>query len=321
VTFSATGLRANASASFNSPTLTYLHLDVFTDRLFGGNQLAVYLDPPRDLGDPTLQAIAQEMAFAETTFVFPPEREDTDYRVRIFTPANELPMAGHPTIGTAFALAHAGRIARGQAGTMFGEGVGPIPVDFDWEDEQVRFAWMTQPAPTFGRPLARVDTLAPALGLEPHELCPNGWPVQEVSCGTPFVIVPVASRGALDRAAADARSLARSLTEQGSPVRPVYLFTTERGADGADVYTRMFAPDIGIVEDAATGSASGPLGAYLVHHHAPEGRERVIRNRQGVRMGRPSDLFIEPVIDGDRISAVRVGGSAVIVGTGSLELR
>ena len=90
--------------------LTYLHLDVFTDQLFAGNQLAVYLDPPHDLSDAVMQAIAREMAFSETTFVFPPDAPGTDYRVRIFTPASELPMAGHPTIGTAFALAHAGRI-------------------------------------------------------------------------------------------------------------------------------------------------------------------------------------------------------------------
>ena len=300
--------------------LAYLHLDVFTDRLFAGNQLAVYLDPPHDLGDAVMQAIAREMAFSETTFVFPPEAPGTDCRVRIFTPASELPMAGHPTIGTAFALAHAGHIEPGLARTVFGEGVGPIPVDLEWEGGELRFAWMTQPPPVFGRSLEHLDTLASAIGLQTADLAPHGWPVQEVSCGGPFLIIPVASRAAVDRAAPDVRTLARAFAEQGWPSRAVYLFTLERGADEADVYTRMFAPDIGIPEDPATGSASGPLGAYLVHHRLPFRTGRPIHNLQGVRMGRPSRMFIEPVLDGTAISGMRVGGGAVVVGTGTLNL-
>jgi trans-2,3-dihydro-3-hydroxyanthranilate isomerase len=301
--------------------LTYLHLDVFTNRLFAGNQLAVYLDPPHDLGDAVMQAIAHEMAFSETTFVFPPDATGTDCRVRIFTPASELPMAGHPTIGTAFALAHAGRLETGLPSTVFGEGVGPIPIDLEWRDGALRFAWMTQPAPAFGGSLDRLDTLASAIGLEKADLRPHGWPVQEVSCGGPFLIIPVASRAAVDRAAPDARTLARAFAEQGWPPRAVYLFTVEPGPDEADVYTRMFAPDIGIPEDPATGSASGPLGAYVVHHRLPIPTSRPIRNLQGVRMGRPSWMFIEPVLDGTTVTAVRVGGEAVVVGTGTVDLR
>jgi trans-2,3-dihydro-3-hydroxyanthranilate isomerase len=301
--------------------LTYLHLDVFTDQLFAGNQLAVYLDPPHDLGDAVMQAIAREMAFSETTFVFPPDAPGTDCRVRIFTPASELPMAGHPTIGTAFALAHAGRIGSGLSSTVFGEGVGPISVDLEWQDGALRFAWMTQPRPVFGGSLEQLETLASGIGLHTADLRPHGWPVQEVSCGGPFLIIPVASRAAVDRAAPDARTLARAFAEQGWPTRAVYLFTLERGPDEADVYTRMFAPDIGIPEDPATGSASGPLGAYLVHHGLPIATARPMRNLQGVRMGRPSWMFIEPVVDGTTITAVRVGGGAVVVGTGTVDLR
>src|SRR6476619_5933544 len=120
--------------------LTYFHLDVFTDQLFAGNQLAVYLDPPLDLPTAVMQAIAREMAFSETTFVFPADTPGTDFRVRIFTPASELPMAGHPTIGTAFALARAGRFKGRQASTVFAEGVGPIPIDLEWADADLRFA-------------------------------------------------------------------------------------------------------------------------------------------------------------------------------------
>ena len=301
--------------------LTYLHLDVFTDQLFAGNQLAVYLDPPHDLSVAVMQAIAREMAFSETTFVYPPDAPRTDCRVRIFTPASELPMAGHPTIGTAFALAHGGRIEAGRASMVFGEGVGPIPIDLEWQDGALRFAWMTQPAPVFGASMERLDTLASAIGLKTDDLSPNGWPVQEVSCGGPFLIIPVVSRAAVDRAVPDARTLTRAFAEQGRPTRAVYLFTPERGPDEADVYTRMFAPDIGIPEDPATGSASGPLGAYLVHHRLPIDSGRPVRNLQGVRMGRPSWMFIEPVLDGATITAVRVGGGAVVVGTGTVNLR
>jgi trans-2,3-dihydro-3-hydroxyanthranilate isomerase len=303
------------------PTLAYVHLDVFTRELFAGNQLAVYLDPPHDFPDAVMQAIAREMNFSETTFVFPRDTPGTDCRVRIFTPASELPMAGHPTIGTAFAMAGAGRIPRGQASTVFGEGVGPIPLDLEWDGGDLRFAWMTQPTPVFGPSLERVDTLASALGLKPADLRPHGWPVQEVSCGPPFLIVPVASRAAIDAAAPDARTLARAFSEEGRPARPVYLFTLERGDDEADVYTRMFAPDFGIAEDPATGGASGPLGGYLVRHELPVGHARPIRNLQGVRMGRPSWIFIEPIVDAGHVTAVRVGGAAVVVGTGMIDLR
>jgi trans-2,3-dihydro-3-hydroxyanthranilate isomerase len=241
--------------------------------------------------------------------------------VRIFTPGSELPMAGHPTIGTAFALAHAGRLPAGRARTVFGEGVGPVPVDLEWEGPRLAFAWMTQAKPEFGPTLDDVSALAAGIGLAPGDLRPSSAAVQEVSCGVPFVIVPVVSRAAVDRAAPDARLLARAFQEAGWPQRHVYIFTLDGGDDAADVYTRMFAPEIGIMEDPATGSASGPLGAYLVRHglfaRAPR---QPLRNLQGRAMGRPSWISIAPVVTGEQITAVRVGGQAVIVGTGTVEL-
>src|SRR5499427_409955 len=121
----------------------YLHYDVFTDHLFGGNQLAVFVDG-RGLSGETMQAIAKEMNFSETTFVLPPETPGTDVRMRIFTPAAELPMAGHPTIGTTFALTRAGAIDRGRQKFVFGCGIGPIPVAMNWNGDDLGFAWMTQ---------------------------------------------------------------------------------------------------------------------------------------------------------------------------------
>jgi trans-2,3-dihydro-3-hydroxyanthranilate isomerase len=308
------------------PTLHYLHLDVFTDRLFGGNQLAVYLDPPHDLPTATMQAIAREMAFSETTFVFP-GAADQAWRVRIFTPASELPMAGHPTIGTAFALAHAGRVAPGTPRIVLEEGVGPVPVDLEWTGDRVGFAWMTQPSPRFG---ALVETLAgfgKAINVAVAEMRPHGWPVQIVSCGVPYLVIPVVSRAAVDRAIPDASAHARAFASADMPETSAYLFTMEPGPDGADVYARMFAPEIGIMEDAATGSAAGPLGAYLVHHGIVE-PGRTLRILQGVRLGRPSWIHAKaavegpiPALPGDiAIAGMRVGGESVLAGEGALVL-
>src|ERR1700730_4263607 len=142
----------------------YLHLDVFTDHVFGGNQLAVVLDG-RGLSPETMQAIANEMAFSETTFVLPSERTGTDVRMRIFTPADELPFAGHPTIGSAFALARAGVIESGRDQFVFGLGIGPVPVSLTWRDKDLSFAWMTQLNPTFWEPIPNAAGAAAALGL------------------------------------------------------------------------------------------------------------------------------------------------------------
>src|SRR3954465_9633222 len=165
----------------------YLHLDVFTDRLFGGNQLAVFLDG-RGLSPDTMQAIAKEMNFSETTFVLPPERPDTDVRVRIFTPGEELPMAGHPTIGTAFALARAGVLAPGRGRVVFGLGVGPTEVALKWNGDTLAFAWMTQPNPTFGEPGAAQSAAAVPRRLPPAAVIGTGLPVQPVSCGVPYLL-------------------------------------------------------------------------------------------------------------------------------------
>jgi len=244
-------------------------------------------------------------------------------------------MAGHPTIGTAFALADAGRIVAGTPRVVFAEGVGPVPVDLEWTDGHLSFAWMTQPRPVFGPVVREVAAFADATNLAVEDIGPHGWPMQQVSCGVPYVIIPVASRAAIDRAMPDARAHARAFAAAGLPEGHVYLFTLEPGPDGADVYTRMFAPDIGITEDAATGSASGPLGAYLVHHGLLAVADRPIRNLQGVKMGRPSWIHIVPVFEGATAvsasgavsrsgavpAAMRVGGEAVLAGEGSLALQ
>jgi trans-2,3-dihydro-3-hydroxyanthranilate isomerase len=298
----------------------YLHLDVFTDRVFGGNQLAVFPSAV-GLAPGTMQSIAVEMAFSETTFVFPPEDPATDVRVRIFTPGKELPMAGHPTIGTAFALAREGVIRPGQPAVVFGLGVGPTRVDLEWRDGRLAFAWMTQLRPTFGSRLDDVADLAGALGLDADDIHATGLMVEQVSCGVPFLLVPLATRRAVDAALCDVARLMRLYARLGMPRDlGVFLFSSEPGADDATVYSRMFAPGLGVAEDPATGSASGPLGAYLVRHKVvPASKAGSIVSLQGVKMGRPSRIHIEIGVADEAITRVRVGGEAVFVAEGTLE--
>ena len=163
------GCVVTPQAQFNEvPTRTYRYdqWDVFTDEVLTGNQFAVFMDPGGLTGN-LMQKIAREMAFSETTFVFPAVTDDTDFRLRIFGPNREMPFAGHPTIGTAFALAHQGHISPGTRQVVFGEGIGPVIVDLEWDGERLLFAWMHQLLPTFGRPVEDLDGVAAALGVEP----------------------------------------------------------------------------------------------------------------------------------------------------------
>jgi trans-2,3-dihydro-3-hydroxyanthranilate isomerase len=298
----------------------YIHLDVFTDRVLSGNQLAVFLDG-RGLTSATMQEIAKEMNFSETTFVLPAERAGTDLRVRIFTPGEELPMAGHPTIGTVFALARSGVLAPPIAAVTLGLNVGPTPVSLHWDDERLTFAWMTQLRPTFGEPIADPAAVAAPLRVAPESITSTRLPVQMVSCGTPLLLVPLATRTAVDNASFDTNAYEAFRGVTGCDDLPVYLFSTEAGADNATAYSRMFAPGFGVPEDAATGGACGPLGCYLVKHRvvSPE-RAGAMLNVQGVKMGRPSRMHISLTLQNGDFATVRVGGEAVIAGEGTLYL-
>jgi trans-2,3-dihydro-3-hydroxyanthranilate isomerase len=298
--------------------MNYLHLDVFTSTPFEGNQLAVFPSPAPGIEAGRMQRIAREMAFSETTFVFP-RTGSGDARMRIFTPATELPMAGHPTVGSAFALAHAGVIEVGKPQFVFELGVGPTPVELEWTDGRLTFAWMTQPLPAFGAAVAGREGLAAAVGLEAPDLA--DLPIEPVSCGVPYLMVPLASRAAVDRVEVDRRAAVPILRGAGAADLPMYFFTTDRqGAAGAEqIYSRMLAPDFGISEDPATGSACGPLGCYLLRHGVvgPEEARRLVA-LQGAAMGRPSVIHISIDGDGRQVSRVRVGGTAVLVAEGRL---
>ncbi len=296
----------------------YLQLDVFTDRAFGGNQLAVFVDG-RGLTADLMQTIAKEMNFSETTFVLPPEKPDTDARMRIFTPELELPMAGHPTVGSTFALARTGVIGPDRERFVFGLGVGPTPVSLAWRDGELTFVWMTQLPPTFSDPVPDPGRAAAALGLPATAVTSTGLPVQTVSCGVPFLFVPLATRRAVDAASLDRAAYDDFIRDAGLDTGGLFLFSPEPGNDKASAYSRMFAPGLGVTEDPATGAASGPLGCYLVQHRVVSSdKAGSLLSLQGVKMGRPSHVHISIGVHYGRIATVRVGGESVIVGEGAL---
>ncbi len=298
----------------------YYHYDVFTDRPLEGNQLAVFPEPA-GLTPEEMQGIAREMNFSESTFILSPETPDTDVRMRIFTPGEELPMAGHPTIGSTFALVAEGVITKGRERFVFGLGVGPTPVTLEWKGDELDFAWMTQRLPTVGGRVSDRRALAAALGLDPTDLAERA-PVEEVSCGLPYLIAPLASRGAVDRAAMSRQAYAGCCSKAGLAERPLFLFTLdESSAQGEAIYSRMLAPGFGITEDPATGSASGPVGCYLAAHRLlPPERLAHFVSLQGAAMKRPSRIHISIGLEGDRVTSVRIGGRSVLAGTGNLQL-
>jgi trans-2,3-dihydro-3-hydroxyanthranilate isomerase len=297
----------------------YLHYDVFTDRRFGGNQLAVFPEAA-GLSAAMMQQIAKEIGFAETTFVFPAESADSNIRMRIFTPAIEMPMAGHPVVGSTFALGRERRIPAGTDRWVFGLNVGPLPVDIEWQGPTMTFVRMTQALPQFGPTFEAVDVAA-AIGLPISAIAATNLPIQQVSCGVPFVMVPVLTRADVDRAFPDTRAFNALAVKGGQEHFSVYLFSTERGQDVATVYTRMFGPGLGVYEDPATGSASGPLGCYLFTHSVVSEREAAsILNLQGNKLGRPSWIHIAIDLAGGAISRVRVGGTSVFVAEGTMDV-
>lgn len=298
-------------------TRAFLQYDVFTSEPLLGNQLAVFTDA-EGLDAATMQRIAREMNFSESTFILPVEWAGTDIRMRIFTPASEMPMAGHPTIGSTFALAERGVIKPGTSRFIFHLNAGPTPVDLEWAGDRLVFAWMTQPNPRFGAVVDDRAAAAALIGLTADDLLP-GPPVQEVSCAVPFLYIPLRDAETVDRAISDAAAFRRFATSHGVNL-PVFLFALD-GGPPTTIYSRMFAPEFGIIEDPATGIASGPLGSYLVHHGlVTPAAGRTLVSHQGVAMGRASRVHISISVADGLITDVRVGGEAVLVARGELLL-
>lgn len=301
--------------------MRYLHYDVFTDRKFEGNQLAVFHDA-RGLSKEQMQAITKEMNFSECTFILPAETPGTDVRMRIFTPGTELPMAGHPTIGSTFALAELGVIKPASASFVFGLGVGPTKVELTWQRNQLSFAWMDQGRPDVRQPVTPRAEIIRAVGLDPSAVDATGLPIEEISCGNSFTIVPVRTRAAVDAAEADLAAMRKLKSAFPGGHVGVFFFSTEPVGRDVVAYSRMFAPSAGVIEDPATGSATGPLGCYLVRHGLVQRDQmRDMVSLQGVAMGRPSRLHMRIAQeDNGDITRVQVGGKSVRVGEGTIDL-
>jgi trans-2,3-dihydro-3-hydroxyanthranilate isomerase len=296
----------------------FVQVDVFTDRIFGGNPLAVVLDG-RGIADREMQAIAREMNLSETTFVLPATRADCIARVRIFTPARELPFAGHPTLGTAWVLATQGHVPAGSRRFALEEGIGPVPVELEGDPARPTFLWMRHGEATFGPELAQRREIAGGLGLTENDLLP-GAPIQSGSTGNAFLFVPLRDRAAVDRIVASGPALIAAMAP--SPHLGVFVVAPDPDRKARRVYSRMFVPDPrGTWEDPATGSGSGPLGVYLVRHGLVEaGDDITIVSEQGTAMGRQSFVHIALTGRDGRISDIRVGGGVVPVLEGTLTL-
>jgi trans-2,3-dihydro-3-hydroxyanthranilate isomerase len=271
---------------------------------------------PAGLDADAMQAFTQESNYSECTFVWPAEQTGTDHRVRIFGRTAEMSFAGHPTIGTAFALAHTGVLKPGTLKTVFGLGVGPTNIDLEWKGDQLAFAWMTQLKPTFGKTVENSAALAAAIGVEAGAVVK---PAQEVHTGSTFLIVALATRKAVDAAVVDGAKLDAVLTAAELQLQPrgLYVFSTERAADEATAYSRLLRA--GVIEDPATGSAAGPAGSYAVKHGlVPPDRAASMTFLQGVLVGRPSLLHVRVSGSPNDITDVKVGGTSVVVGEGTM---
>jgi trans-2,3-dihydro-3-hydroxyanthranilate isomerase len=276
----------------------YVVCDVFADQPLQGNQLAVFTDA-RDLTDGDMQALAREMNFSESTFVLPPTVEGADVRIRIFTPGNELPFAGHPTLGSAFVLAAPLQLPVIRLETL----AGIVPVELEREGPKIVFGWMDQPIPP-ATPFDAADELCAAIGIES-----SGLPVEWYDLGPGHVYVELES-------AAQVAALEPDFAAIG---RVTGLGVNTFARDGSGWKTRMFAPGHGVNEDPATGSAAGPLAIHLARHGRIAFGE-TIGISQGAEINRPSKLYA--VVEGtsERIERVRVGGSAVTVARGEFVL-
>ncbi len=299
----------------------YFTLDVFTDQRFGGNPLAVILDA-RGLTSEQMLQVTREFNYSETTFVLPAEDPGTTKRVRIFTPGGEVPFAGHPTVGTAIALVFSGDVEAPSdtVRVVLGENVGPVPVTVRLREGVPEWAQLSTAVMPVEQPAMDRTVVAELLGLAASDFMANeGYAPTATSCGLPFLIVPLASREAVERVRVNDTVFAQTL--RGTSCAMIMVFAMVHDVPGVDVHCRVFCPDDGVPEDPATGSANAALGGYLAARTPRTGTLRWV-SQQGLEMGRPSRLEIEvdKRPDGD-ITAVRVAGNAVLMSEGRLRVR
>jgi trans-2,3-dihydro-3-hydroxyanthranilate isomerase len=292
--------------------LTYYIVDVFTSEKYTGNQLAVVTDA-RMLSADVMQNIAKEMNFSETTFITSGKLIANGYNVRIFTPLQEIPFAGHPTLGTAFIIQNE-IIQKPIKKVKLNLKAGQVPVSFKYNNRDIpTILWMKQNVPEF-MDVISPDRIAPVLNIDKEDV-DERFPVQEVSTGLPFIIVPVKSLSAVKKAKVDSSKYA-ALIEQ-TTAKAIFIFCPDAYGKENDFNARMFADYFGIPEDPATGSANGCLAGYLVKHRYSGAEKINVRVEQGYEIGRPSILHLRAE-EKDASIDVHVGGSVVLVAKGEL---
>lgn len=309
--------------------LRFVTCDVFTSVPFTGNQLAVVFGA-EGLPTETLQAITREFNYAESTFVFAAETPDTTRRVRIFTPEVEVPFAGHPTIGTAHVLVATDEVptAGDEVTVVLGENVGPVPVTVRMEGGvPVHARLTTAQLPEERVEVTDLDALASVLGLSAHDFVGGDHMPTGVSCGLPFVLMPLRSGEAVARAKLDMAAWERVLAGAWAPWPMVFAMTHDDDqsglpahVQGCDIRARVFVPGSTVPEDPATGSANANLAGYLAKRTPRDGTLQW-SVAQGIEMGRPSRLQIEADRAGGAVHAVRVGGASVIISEGTMRLK
>ncbi|MGK2855682.1 MAG: PhzF family phenazine biosynthesis protein [Thermoanaerobaculia bacterium] len=294
----------------------YVTADVFTDRRFGGNPLAVFPEG-RGLTDAEMLSITREMNYSETVFVLPPDDRGNTCRLRIFTPGGELPFAGHPTVGTAIVLAETGAVALDGEVTriVFEEGVGPVPVSLRRDDRGLLVAELTAaiaPQRLDGAP--PIEAIAEALSLDPNDFVGEAeiW-----TCGSPFTMVHLTDRAAMGRIRLDRRAWQRRIANTAAP--DLYVICRDPETAGAQLRVRMFAPLLGIDEDPATGSAAASL-AGLLGRGLTDGEHSWLLE-QGMEMGRASFLTVTARVERGRTIQSRVAGHALVVCRGTMTVR
>ncbi|WP_163271399.1 PhzF family phenazine biosynthesis protein [Chelativorans alearense] len=299
----------------------YQIYDVFTQQRLAGNPLAIVLDA-EGLDDPTMQKIAGEFNLSETVFVGPPENPVHTARIRIFTPRQELPFAGHPTVGAAIALSQQGDIGRGERTliVVLEENVGPVRCAVSTGNGA---AFAEFDLPRLPEPVAfdvPSEVVAAALGLSHHEIGFENHVISAWSAGVPYVCVPVANLKAAGRARLDAGLWEELAPGGGAVLGDPYVYCRETVNHDCAFHARMFAPGAGIPEDPATGSAAAAFaGAVVIYDEPVDGTHRHWIE-QGIEMGRPSRIRLEIEVAGRAIEAARIGGAAVKVAEGSLSL-
>ncbi|WP_371362123.1 Trans-2,3-dihydro-3-hydroxyanthranilate isomerase [Sporomusa rhizae] len=298
----------------------FITTDVFTDILFSGNQLAVFPNA-EGLDDKTMQLIAREFNLSETVFVFPPTNRDNTRKLRIFTPGTEVPFAGHPTIGTAFILAATGEIPlRGEiTEIVFEEGIGDINVSITSKDGNPSFSQLSAGMlPEFGPAAPAAEEIAKVLSLSVSDITSTEYFPQAVSCGVPFLFVPVNDLQAVKRAKVNLSEWERVFSNYWAP--HIYIFTAQTERPESSFHARMFAPALGIAEDPATGAAATAFAGYLGSRIAEGNTTYTSTIEQGFEIGRSSLIQVTLHKEDNRVTSIKVGGTSVLVGQGYIDV-